>query len=475
MAGARDAFARDPSAAAIVGDGFAQSWAAFEAEIDRIAGALREEGPGPVGILLPSGVRFLAAFFASSAAGRPACTLHPDWAEPELRAAIVDAGVTRLITDRPGLEPSCLGLGQTGAREPDGDGDPLFYIGFTSGTSGRPKPFARRARSWTSSFAPAAEMFVVRAGDRVFLPGALHNSHFLFGAVFALNRGAGVRLYEGYDARALAADLDAAGPESPAGAVVYLVTTMIHDLSKTGAGPFGSVHSVVVSGAKMEPRHWQAARDLFPRARINEIYGASELSFVTVGTGERHGDPGYVGLPFPGVEIEIRPPGPEAAREADDGSGLVFVRSPYLFEGYLEGSEVVSPVGGDGFMTVGDVGRLGPDGLSLSGRASNMLITGGKNVHPEEVEALLSRLPSVTESVVIGVPHERWGEELVAFVEFDGNRIRPDAEELRDALRGKVANYKIPKRWFEVDGFPRTAAGKVDRTAERLFAGARGL
>jgi long-chain acyl-CoA synthetase len=318
-------------------------------------------------------------------------------------------------------------------------------------------------------------MFVVRAGDRVFLPGALHNSHFLFGAVFALNRGAGVRLYEGYDARALAADLDAAGPESPAGAVVYLVTTMIHDLSKTGAVPFGSVHSVVVSGAKMEPRHWQAARDLFPRARINEIYGASELSFVTVGTGERHGDPGYVGLPFPGVEIEIRPPGPEAAREADDGSGLVFVRSPYLFEGYLEGSEVVSPVGGDGFMTVGDVGRLGPDGLSLSGRASNMLITGGKNVHPEEVEALLSRLPSVTESVVIGVPHERWGEELVAFVGFDGNRIRPDAEELRDALRGKVANYKIPKRWFEVDGFPRTAAGKVDRTAERLFAGARGL
>jgi long-chain acyl-CoA synthetase len=475
IAGARAAFSDDPSASSVIDDSGALGWAEFEAEVDRIAGELRGGGVGPVGILLPSGVRFLATFFASSAAGRPACTLHPDWAEPELRAAIDDAGATTLITDRSGFEPSRPGSERIIGLGPEEDSDPLFYIGFTSGTSGRPKPFARRAKSWTSSFAPAGELFAVGPGDCVFLPGALHNSHFLFGAVFALNRGAGVRLYERYDPRALAADLDPASPHTASGAVVYMVPTMIHDLAETGAGPFGSVHSVVVSGAKMEPRHWQAARDLFPGARISEIYGASELSFVSVGTGERDGDPGYVGRPFPGVEIEIRPLEPGPDRETDDESGLVFARSPYLFEGYIEESATVSPAGGDGFMTVGDVGRLGPDGLSLSGRASNLLITGGKNVHPEEVESVLSRHPSVTGSIVVGMPHERWGEELVAFISFDGAHERPDTEELRDALREEVANFKVPKRWFEVDAIPLTGAGKFDRTVGRLLAGAREL
>ena len=470
MTGARAAFAGDPSAAAVFSEAGAQSWAEFEAEVDRTAGALRSEGRGPVGILLPSGVRFLATFFASSAAGRPACTLHPDWAEPELEAAIEDAGITSLVADRTGSERSLSGREQTGGSEPDDDGDPLFYIGFTSGTSGRPKPFARRAGSWTSSFAPAAELLSVRPGDRVFLPGALHNSHFLFGAVFALNRGASIRLYERYDARALAADLDTAGPDAAAGAVVYLVPTMIHDLAKTGAGPLESVHSVVVSGAKMEPRHWQSARRLFPRATVSEIYGASELSFVTVSTGERGGDPGYVGRPFPGVEVEIRPLEPDAGQGTEAGSGLVFVRSPYLFDGYLEDSVAVSPVDSAGFMTVGDVGRLGREGLSLSGRASNLLITGGKNVHPEEVEAVLSGHHSVAESVVVGVPHERWGEELVAFLSPAEDIERLDPADLRGSLEGRIAGYKIPKRWFGVERIPRTTAGKFDRSAERLFA-----
>jgi long-chain acyl-CoA synthetase len=349
--------------------------------------------------------------------------------------------------------------------------DPVFYIGFTSGTSGRPKPFARRIKSWLWSFAPAAELFSVGRGDSVFLPGSMSNSHFLFGAVFALNRGATVRLFERYSAEALAAGLN-----ETEGAVVYLVPTMIHDLERTGFGPLAEVRSVVVSGAKMEPRHWRAARELFPNAEVSEIYGASELSFVTVATGERAGDPGYVGRPFPGVEIEIRHLGPDAdgqaedrAEGSDDEPGLVFIESPYLFDGYIEDSLTVSPVGPDGFMTVGDVGTLGPFGLSLSGRASNMLITGGKNVHPEEVEAALTRHPAVAESVVIGLPHERWGEQLAAFVAFGDKPGRPDADELRSFLKGRVAGYKVPKRWFEVDAVPRTPAGKFDRSSGRLL------
>lgn len=167
------------------------------------------------------------------------------------------------------------------------------------------------------------------------------------------------------------------------------------------------------------------------------------------------------------MEIEIRP-------RADE-PGLVFVRSPYLFEGYFDESGIQSPIGPDGFMTVGDVGVLDQRGLSLVGRASNMLITGGKNVHPEEVEALLAEHESVTECVVVGVPDPRWGEEIVAFVVPADRSSGPEVAELREHLKGGLASYKVPKRWFTVSEIPRTRAGKTDRSPERLFQSATGI
>lgn len=407
--------------------------AEFEEEISRVADRLREEATGgPVTIDLPSGSAFLATFLAASAVGRPACTLHQDWARPELEAAIADVG---------GFEP-----------DPDDD-DPVFYIGFTSGTSGRPKPFVRSRNSWTSSFGAAGELFSIEDGDEVFLPGSMQHSHFLFGAVLALNRGAGVRLFEEFDAARLMGELRVTGR-----GVVYLVPTMLLALDDLGGEAAAGVHSLVVSGAKMEAHHWEIARRLFPGASVGEIYGASELSFVAVNTeGERPSDPGYVGQLFPGVEVEIRPP------------GVVHVRSPYLFDGYLEDSGLASPIGEDGFMTVGDMGVLDADGLSLSGRASNLLITGGKNVHPEEVEAALGTHPAVRECVVAGMPDPRWGDEIVAFMVPADPRTPPDPEELRRYLKELIASYKVPKRWFVVDGIPRTRAGKTDRSRDRLM------
>jgi acyl-CoA synthetase (AMP-forming)/AMP-acid ligase II len=101
-----------------------------------------------------------------------------------------------------------------------------------------------------------------------------------------------------------------------------------------------------------------------------------------------------------------------------------------------------------------------------------MLITGGRNVHPEEVEAALARHPAVAENVVIGLPHERWGEQLVAFVAFGDSPGRPGADQLRAFLKSRVAGYKVPKRWFEVEALPRTPAGKFDRSAGRLLEAA---
>ena len=457
-------FGEDPTRPAVIDGEGTWSWAEFLDEVTVTAAELEAGGDqGPVGILLPSGSQFLAVFLAAASLGRPACTLHPDWADPELEAAIEDAGISVVVTDRPEL-PAEPGTSGSGPFDPGPEDDPVFYIGFTSGTSGRPKPFLRRQNSWASSFAGAAELFSVGAGDLVFLPGSLQHSHFLFGAVFGLNRGAAVRLFESFDAGLLAEELRQATQ-----GVLYLVPTMLLALDEHGPGPFPGVHSVVISGAKMESHHWEIARRLFPGALTGELYGASELSFVTVNTeGEKPGDPGYVGRPFPGVELEIRPD----SEGEDDGTGLVHVRSPYLFEGYLDGREMKSPVLEDGFMTVGDIGTLTGVGLSLRGRASNLLITGGKNVHPEEIEAQLSAHPDLAESVVIGVPHPHWGEELVAFVLPAEGGSRPAAGQLRSWLKERIASYKVPKRWFAVERIPRTRAGKTDRSSERLFDGA---
>ncbi|MCB0862165.1 MAG: AMP-binding protein [Solirubrobacterales bacterium] len=438
--GALEAFGADPSRLAVADDSGAWTWTGLMAEVGQTASEL---GPSPVGepveIRVPSSREFLTRFLAAARLRRPACTLHTDWSGPELEAA---TSATRSF--RPAVPPA-------------EDNDPFFYIGFTSGTSGRPKPFARRSMSWISSFEPAGKMFSIEAGDVVYLPGSLQHSHFLFGAVLGLNLGATVRMFERFDAAKLAEEL-----REVSRGIVYLVPTMLFTLDELGLEPLTGVHSLVISGSKMEPHHWDIAHRLFPGATASEIYGASELSFVTVNSGEaEQPDPGFVGPPFSGVEIEIRSNG--------DGPGLVFVRSPYLFDGYFDESGSRSPIGPDGFMTVGDVGVLSEEGLSIVGRASNMLITGGKNVHPEEVESRLAEHESVSECVVVGLPDDRWGEEIVAFLVASNPGDLPDAGELRDHLKDLVASYKVPKRWFTVEQIPRTRAGKTDRSRDRLL------
>ncbi|MGX6447693.1 AMP-binding protein [Patulibacter sp. S7RM1-6] len=471
LAALSEAFADDPGRPAVVTADGPRSWRAIAQAAAATARQLAA-GTGPVGVLDLEGVELLVVLLAGAAVGRATCTLHGDWSDAEVAAAMEDADVTEVFTSRAVLpreglvrRPPAFGelsepAGDVGASGP-ADDDPLFYIGFTSGSSGRPKPFTRRQRSWTGSFDGAAELFSLSRETTVVLAGSLQHSHFLFGAVLGWSQGAPVRLYERFDPERVARDVRDAGPS-----VVYLVPTMLAALERAGVAPMPAVRSVVVSGAKMEAHHWQRAARLFPEAAVAELYGASETSFITVNQrGLVDDDPGYVGMPFPGIELEIRP------REGDTpGNGLVYLRSAFLFEGYLERGEVVRGVPTDGFATVGDIGTIRPDGaLSLRGRASNLVITGGKNVHPEEVEIVLAADPTVAECAVVGAPHPYWGEELVAIV-----AAAPDAtideQGLRAGLRGRVAAYKIPKRWILVERLPRLSTGKIDRRTVRQIA-----
>jgi malonyl-CoA/methylmalonyl-CoA synthetase len=199
--------------------------------------------------------------------------------------------------------------------------------------------------------------------------------------------------------------------------------------------------------------------------RILERYGMSEAVIITTNplNGERV--PGSVGFPLPGVELRIG---------GDGDTGVIQIRGPSVFSGYWRMPErTAEELTIDGFFITGDVGRLDEEGrVWISGRAKDLIISGGYNVYPKEVELVLDELPGVVESAVVGVPHPDFGEGVVAVVIGEGDEASMISE-----VRRQLAPYKSPKRIMFVTELPRNAMGKVqknllrDRYADLFKAG----
>lgn len=205
------------------------------------------------------------------------------------------------------------------------------------------------------------------------------------------------------------------------------------------------------------------ARYGFP---LIEGYGLSEgtcASTINPVAGPRRA--GTVGLPFPGQEIRIVdadgsevPPGVE---------GEVVVRGPNVMRGYLGRPEETAKVLVDGWLRTGDVGRLDADGyLTLVGRSKDMIIRGGENIYPKEIEDVLVGDPSVLEAAVIGVPDEKWGEVVVAYVQpRPGSTIDPSA--LQSLCARSLTGFKRPTAFFVVEAIAKNPVGKIDKVSLR--------
>ena len=200
--------------------------------------------------------------------------------------------------------------------------------------------------------------------------------------------------------------------------------------------------------------------------RILERYGMSEAVIITTNPldGDRIG--GSVGYPLPGVELRIR---------GGEETGVIEIKGPSVFSAYWRMPEkTAEEFTADGFFITGDVGRQDPDGrVWISGRAKDLIISGGYNVYPKEVELVLDELPGVTESAVIGVPHRDFGEGVVAVVMGRPEELGDEAAMIAEARR-QLAAYKAPKRVVFVGELPRNAMGKVQKnllrqTYEHLF------
>ena len=193
--------------------------------------------------------------------------------------------------------------------------------------------------------------------------------------------------------------------------------------------------------------------------RILERYGMSEAVIITSNPLEGERIAGSVGYPLPGVELRIG---------GGEETGVIEIRGPSVFGGYWRMPEKNKEEFRDGYFITGDVGRRDPDGrVYISGRAKDLIISGGYNVYPKEIELILDELPGVTESAVIGLPHPDFGESVTAVVVRGKDASSLTAGGIIAALKGNIAGFKVPKAVHFVDDLPRNAMGKVQKNRLR--------
>ena len=201
---------------------------------------------------------------------------------------------------------------------------------------------------------------------------------------------------------------------------------------------------------------------------ILERYGMSETGMNASNPCEGERVPGSVGLPLPDVELRIADPATGTPLAAG-ATGVIEVRGPNVFSGYWRQPEKTrAEFRADGFFITGDVGRIDERGyLWIVGRAKDLIITGGYNVYPREIEEAIDAIDGVEESAVIGLPHADFGEGVTAVVVAPGRPAALDEAALQHALRERLAAYKIPKRVLFVAALPRNAMGKVQKNELR--------
>jgi fatty-acyl-CoA synthase len=235
-----------------------------------------------------------------------------------------------------------------------------------------------------------------------------------------------------------------------------------------------SVAKLLISSAPARKDTKLALMEYFSRSKLYEAYGSTEAGWVTLLRPEEQLTKlGSVGRECLGTG-RIKLLDPDGAEVADGEVGEIYSRTPYAFQGYWKSPEKTVAAFRGEYCSVGDLARRDPDGFYfLADRKSNMIISGGENVYPSEVEQVLGAHPKVKDVAAIGVPHERWGEAVHAVIVLHQDQIALEADIL-DWCKTRIAGYKRPKSiaFIAEDEMPRTATGKVlHRVLRDKYAG----
>ena len=383
------------------------TYAELDERATRVARRLAAQGVGEgdrVRVSHPPGIAF-------------AELLH---AVPRLGAVLEPAAPEDPPQPRPGAAEAEAGL------RTSHDPDAVHSVIHTSGTTGDPKPVELTYANHAASAVASADALGVDPADRWLCPLPLHHVGGLGVLVRCAVNATTAVLHQRFDAERVKRTLEAGEVT-----LASLVPTMLVRLRDAGLATAPGLRAIALGGGPIPAGllDWAAEAGI----PVTPVYGMTETSSQVVA--------GSPGRPLEGVEVRI------------GAAGEILVRGAMVARG---------SAGPDGWLHTGDLGRLDGDGrLHVEGRLKDLIVTGGENVAPLEVEQALLSHPAVADAAVVGRPDPEWGEAIAALVVL---REPASEDELRSWCRGRLASHKVPKRIEIVDALPRSAAGKLLRT-----------
>ncbi|GAA3739659.1 fatty-acyl-CoA synthase [Spinactinospora alkalitolerans] len=462
----------------------------LDERVTRLAHALRELGVGKgdrVALLSRNHPSYLEALFASGLLGMIFVPLNARLTTPEIVYSLQDAGVTVLIHSAELSEVAVTATEQAGTPqrvvvdgEPDDDAvgyeeiiarsgterldepvshdDPCFIM-YTSGTTGRPKGVVLTHGNIVFS-AMNAVIDLDLLSDEVSLVCAplFHTAALDFVALPTLLKGGTVCIEEGFDAQRVLHVIERAGITYMFGAPTMCDALTSHP--NWDATDLSSIRRMIVAAAPVPPRtlHAYAERGV----KLCQGYGLTETGpgalVLTPGNVERK--LGTAGVPHFFTDVTLVDPSGEPVEPGQRGE--IRICGPNVTSGYWNRPDATADAFDErGWFCSGDIGVADEDGfVAVVDRMKDMIISGGENIYPAEVEATLLDMPGVAGCAVFGVSDEKWGEVGRAAVTLD-NGVRLSEQDMVDFLAERVAKYKIPKSFFVLDEIPRNASGKI--------------
>ncbi|TQM44923.1 class I adenylate-forming enzyme family protein [Pseudonocardia cypriaca] len=478
---------RFPDRAAVRGSGRHLGYREWDARTNQLARALAGAGVRPgdrVALALAGGEPLASLHLAAQKLGAVSVPLSTRFSPDELRYCVEDSGARLLVTDPANAERAAAAaaggavvvreaaeLDAAAGREPDhaSDAHPAetdtSVMLYTSGTTGRPKGVPRTHRAEHSAAVAHAVQTQQRLGEVVLGVMPMFHTMGLRTLLASIVVGGTWVAQPAFDAEESLELITAQDVTS-----LYLVPTIYWSLVRTGRlHEARALDRLAYAGAAMTPAlAEQLVAEVGPRAFVNH-FGSTEIYTFTIGP-DVAAKPGSAGRAGIFSRVRLVAPEPGAAPDAlvgpgEQGQVIVSMQSPEAFGGYWQRPDADAKSIRDGWYYTGDLAVADEDGdLWVSGRVDDMINSGGENLYPDEIEAALVRCPAVDDVCVVGLPDDRWGQAVTAFVvPARGTEPMPAVDEAIAYAREALPSLKRPKRVIAVASIPRSGVGKTLR------------